>query len=71
MEIDSESILLAFFMNFIFSIWFYTLENLAYNGRLEVFGGAVLLGMGGSTLLINSLAMISEMIGENTVCFCL
>ena len=50
-----------------FSTWFYYLPHFSGNARLEVYGASVLLGMGGSTLLIDSLAMISEMIGRNTV----
>lgn len=48
------------------SVWIYQLEYLTTSHRLEVYGCAVLLGMGGSTLLIDALAMISEMIGTNT-----
>ncbi|XP_057305601.1 major facilitator superfamily domain-containing protein 12-like isoform X2 [Hydractinia symbiolongicarpus] len=48
------------------STWFYFLRGLSFSNKHQLYGGTVLLGMGGSTLLIDSLAMISEMIGENT-----
>ena len=35
--------------------------------KVAVYGACALLGLGGSTLLINSLAMISQMIGKNLV----
>uniref|UniRef100_T2MBB1 Uncharacterized MFS-type transporter C19orf28 n=1 Tax=Hydra vulgaris TaxID=6087 RepID=T2MBB1_HYDVU len=48
------------------SVWFYELEELSSRFKFEAYGATVFLGMGGSTLLIVSLAMISEMIDKNT-----
>ncbi len=43
-------------------MWFLT-----QNTAMQVFGAAVLLGIGTSTILITSLAMTADLIGENTV----
>lgn len=48
------------------SVYFYFMPQLALKYRSAVYGACALLGMGGSTLLINSLAMISQMIERNT-----
>ena len=48
-------------------VWFYFLKQETSN---ETYGAAVLLGIGGSTMLVTSLAMTSDLIGENTVSFC-
>ena len=43
------------------------MPTLPQEKRFAVYGACALLGLGGSTLLINSLAMISQMIGRNVV----
>ena len=48
-------------------VWFYLLKQETSN---ETYGAAVLLGIGGSTMLVTSLAMTADLIGENTVSFC-
>ena len=52
---------------FFFSVYFYFMPSLAPEKRMAVYGACAFLGLGGSTLLINSLAMISQMIGRNLV----
>ncbi|XP_066926720.1 major facilitator superfamily domain-containing protein 12-like [Clytia hemisphaerica] len=47
------------------SVYFYFMRSLDIKYRPAVYGACVCLGLGGSTLLINSLAMISQMIGRN------
>lgn len=44
-------------------VWFYFLEPETSN---ETYGAAALLGIGGSTMLVTSLAMTADLIGENT-----
>ncbi|KAK3597030.1 hypothetical protein CHS0354_014917 [Potamilus streckersoni] len=44
------------------SVWFYFIPQ----GSKQVYGAAVLLGAGGSTLLVTSLAMTSDLISMNT-----
>ncbi|ESP00677.1 hypothetical protein LOTGIDRAFT_177990 [Lottia gigantea] len=44
-------------------VWFYFISE---NQANLVYGAAVLLGIGGSTMLITSLAMTADLIGENT-----
>ena len=63
--IISNPEILSFF--FIYSTWFYVLRDLHGSSKYQLYGAAAVLGMGSSTLLIDSLAMISEMIGKNTV----
>jgi len=43
------------------------MPTLVMEYRVAVYGACAFLGLGGSTLLINSLAMISQMIGKNLV----
>ena len=42
--------------------WLYT-DNIGH----QVYGAAVLLGAGGSTVLVTSLSMTADLIAENTV----
>ena len=37
---------------------------------MEVFGAAILLGAGGSTILVTSLSMTADLIGDRTVSVC-
>ena len=44
-------------------MWF---EDLIYNSTVNAIVASVLLGSGGSTILITSLSMTSDLIGDNT-----
>ncbi|XP_048470130.1 major facilitator superfamily domain-containing protein 12 isoform X2 [Rhincodon typus] len=50
---------LAFILAFAYWVWFFQLEK-------GIFGAAVLLGTGSTTILVTSLAMTADLIGENT-----
>ena len=47
--------------------WMWVIHYLAHRLNLMVFGCAVLLGVGGSAILVTSLSMTADLIGENTV----
>ena len=48
------------------SAWMWFIEK----GQLTAtYGVAVLLGIGGSTLLVTALTMLADLIGENVVCW--
>lgn len=49
-------------------VWMYFLTE---STSKQTYGAAVLLGIGGSTMLVTSLSMTADMIGENTVRDCL
>ena len=44
-------------------LWFYFMPK----NNLMIYGAAVCSGIGGSTMLVTSLAMTADLIGENTV----
>ena len=48
-------------------IWFWCLQYLEQRLTVMVFGPAVLLGAGGSTILVTSLSMTADLIGDHTV----
>ena len=47
-------------------IWMFFLSS---NTELEIIGAAILLGMGNSTILVTSLSILADLIGENTVSY--
>lgn len=55
---------------FINSAWLWVLGGLPMNQRQEIYGASILLGLGCSTLLVTSLAMTAELVGDNTVSNC-
>ncbi|GCB78847.1 hypothetical protein scyTo_0016881 [Scyliorhinus torazame] len=50
---------LVIILAFAYWVWFFHIEK-------SIFGAAVLLGMGSTTILVTSLAMTADLIGENT-----
>ena len=51
------------------SFWIWFLGGLPIGDRQgEMYGAAVVIGFGCSTLLVTSLAMTAELVGDNTVC---
>ena len=52
---------------FHFSFWLWALGALPAGVSQEIYAAAVILGFGCSTLLVTSLAMTAELVGDNTV----
>lgn len=59
---------ITYFLGLVFSISFCVWTWFIPEKSLQVFGTAALNGIGGSTILVTSLALSSELIGENTEC---
>ena len=49
---------------FIPSLWMWFIQK---GHLLQTYGVSVLLGVGGSTLLVTALTMLADLIGENVV----
>ena len=52
-----------------YSIWLWALGGLPASQRQQIYGASIVLGLGCSTLLVTSLAMTAELVGDNTVSF--
>ena len=50
------------------SCWLWILGGLPASQRHQIYGASIVLGLGCSTLLVTSLAMTAELVGDNTVC---
>ena len=48
----------------IYSVWMWFLKK---HQLLQAYGAAVVLGIGGSTLLVTALTMLADLIGDNVV----
>lgn len=49
------------------SSWLWVLGGLPIDERQQIYGASILLGIGCSMLLVTSLAMTAELVGDNTV----
>lgn len=58
----------TYFMGLVFAVSFCIWTWFIPENSLQVFGTAALNGIGGSTILVTSLALSSELIGDNTEC---
>ena len=58
----------AYFCFLSCSCWLWILGGLPSSQRHQIYGASIVLGLGCSTLLVTSLAMTAELVGDNTVC---